>query len=74
VGPPLAPLMRQDDKQMVMGQLSRLNNNMNQIARRINSGFRSGFNEELSEALRMFTRLVTFITSTYDKPKGRGER
>jgi Bacterial mobilisation protein (MobC) len=74
VGAPLVPLMRQDDKEMLMNQLSRIGNNLNQIARQLNSGFRAGFNEELSEIQKTFTRLVTFITSTYGSSKPQRER
>lgn len=65
--PMLNPLMRHDDLKMVMGQFGKFANNMNQVARHLNSGFRSGFNEDLEEIRKEFTRLVTFVTSTYSR-------
>lgn len=69
VGAPLVPLMRKDDVTTVMSQLGRIGNNVNQIARQLNSGFRAGFNDDLAEVRRMLTLLVTFVTSTYGSSK-----
>jgi hypothetical protein len=41
----LVPLMNADDARALMIQLSRLGNNVNQIARHLNSGFREGWND-----------------------------
>ena len=65
--PILNPLMRHDDLKMVMGQLGRIGNNLNQVARQLNSGFRAGFNDDLEEIRRAFTLLMTFVTSTYGR-------
>ena len=63
--PARAPLMRKDDVAMVMNQLIRIGNNLNQVARHLNSGFRSGFNEELQQISRDLTLLTKVLTSTY---------
>ena len=65
--PRLNPLMRHDDLKMVMGQLGKIGNNLNQVARQLNSGFRAGFNDDIEEIRRSFTRLMTFVTSTYGR-------
>lgn len=71
--PRLNPLMRHDDQIMLVGQVLRMGNNLNQIAKQLNSGFRAGFNEDFEEIRRMFTLLVTFLTSTYGRTCDRKE-
>jgi hypothetical protein len=69
IGAPLVPLMRKDDLTMMVNQLARIGNNVNQIARQLNSGFREGFNDDLTEVRKSLTLLVKFITSTYGSSK-----
>ena len=65
--PILNPLMRHDDLIMMVGQLGRIGNNLNQVAKHLNSGFRAGFNDDLEEIRQTFTRPLTFVTSTYGR-------
>jgi hypothetical protein len=68
-GPRPSPLMSKEDQKVLIGQLGRLGNNVNQIARQVNSGFREGFNDDLEEVQRSFAQLMTFLTSTYGQPR-----
>jgi hypothetical protein len=67
VGPALTPLMKHDDLKMLMAQLGRIGNNINQIARKVNSGFREGFNDDIVAVRSAFTSLLVFLTSTYGR-------
>lgn len=56
----LVPLMNANDARAMMVELNRIGNNINQIARHLNSGYREGWNdpflklcEEISEIRRM---------------------
>lgn len=64
-GQVLSPLMTKEDQKVVVVQLSRIGNNINQIARKVNSGILQGFNDEIQEVQRLFSLLLTFLTSTY---------
>lgn len=63
--PRLSPLMGIDDKKMLVGQIARIGNNVNQIARALNSGFREGFNDDIATIRRDLSTLVTFLTHKY---------
>ena len=54
-----------DDAKRLMVDLARIGNNLNQIARRVNSGFREGTNASF-EGLRVeFQTLVNFVRGHY---------
>ncbi len=59
------PLMSQADLSRHFGELGRIGNNLNQLTRRLNSGIREGFVEELQEIQVLFDRLWRFLSSTY---------
>ena len=64
---PLIPLMSKEDLKVLLGQLHRIGNNINQIARSLNSGFREGFNDDFIEIKNTFSKLYRFLTSNYGK-------
>jgi len=64
-GPRPLPLVTKADLATVLGDLGRIGNNLNQIARRINSGIRSGFAGEFEEVQRSFEGLLAFLSSKY---------
>jgi len=64
---PLVPLLGKEDVTMLLGQLHRIGNNINQIARHLNSGFREGFNDDFTEIKNAFSKLYRFITANYGK-------
>lgn len=59
------PLMSHADVGRHFGELGRIGNNLNQLTRRLNSGIREGFVEELQEIQVLFDRLWRFLSSTY---------
>ena len=67
IGPAVTPLMSKEDFKVLMGQLGRIGNNINQIARKVNSGFREGFYDEIVAVRGAFTSLLVLLTSTYGK-------
>ncbi len=67
VGSPMVPLMSKEDQRTLLGQLGKIGNNINQIARALNSGFRAGFYNEILEVRTMFDQLLSFVTRTYGK-------
>lgn len=64
-GPRPLPLFAEEDLKQHFAALGRIGNNMNQLARRLNSGIREGFIEELKEIQRLFDRHWRFISSKY---------
>ena len=64
-GPRPLPLLAKADMEKLFGELGRIGNNMNQIARRINSGIRAGFAGEFEEVQRSFTQLWLFLSSKH---------
>ncbi len=62
---PTVPLLASADQQALMVALARIGNNMNQIARHLNSGGRPTFQAELTLTLRELTALRSFLTSKY---------
>lgn len=57
--------MPADDRKKVLVSLSRLGNNINQIAREANSGYREGFNPDISEFLQELKLLRRFIGAAH---------
>jgi len=71
-GPRPLPMISKEDLKKHFGELGRIGNNMNQLARRLNSGIREGFVEELREIQRLFDQHWGFLSSRYcrcDKSK-----
>ena len=71
-GPRPLPLISKEDLKRHFGELGRIGNNMNQLARRLNSGIREGFVEELREIQRLFDQHWGFLSGKYcrcDKSK-----
>lgn len=64
-GPRPLPLVSKADLETLLGDLGRIGNNLNQIARRINSGIRAGFVGEFEDVQRSFDRLLAFLSSKY---------
>lgn len=62
---PLVVLMNDDEKDRVIAQIRRIGNNVNQIAKKINSGFSEGFNPEISEVRSMITALAGWFSAKY---------
>lgn len=62
---PLVLLMSKDDQKYLMGALGRIGNNINQVARVLNSGFREGFSDDLNSVRQDFTNLLTYLTSRF---------
>lgn len=61
-GPPLSPLMNPMDQRAVLVELRRIGNNINQIAKHLNSGFREGWNEGFIEVRESVAALRQFVT------------
>ena len=62
---PLVVLMNDDEKDRLIAQIRRIGNNVNQIAKKINSGFSEGFNPEISEVRAMITALSGWFSAKY---------
>lgn len=62
---PVVLLMSKDDQKSLMGALGRIGNNINQVARVLNSGFREGFSDDLASVQRDFAALLTFLTARF---------
>ena len=58
-------LMTKDDLKVVLGQLGRIGNNLNQIAKAMNTGFREGFNDDFLGIRRSFDALMVFMTARF---------
>lgn len=67
--PPLAPLMSKDDQRAILGNLARIGNNINQIAKHLNSGFRAGFYGDIVEARKALESIASFLVRTYGSPR-----
>jgi len=57
----LQPAMSKDDADRVLAALNRIGNNINQIARQLNAGFREGFNPAVQEMAESLRAIKTFI-------------
>lgn len=68
-GPRPLPLMTKADVGKVLGELGRIGNNVNQLARRWNSGIREGFVSELDEIQESFLLLMEFLVGRYCRCK-----
>lgn len=59
---PLQSTFHNDDAKRILVELNRIGNNVNQIARQLNSGFRSGFTPAMDEILVLLAQLRTFAS------------
>ena len=59
------PFALPDDAQRIATALDRIGNNVNQIARQLNTGFRQGFSSALEEALNNLSAMRNFIRGKY---------
>ena len=64
-GGPMVLLMTDEDRHEVLTQISRIGNNVNQIAKRVNTGILFGFDQEISQMRVLLSHLMTFVTSKY---------
>ncbi len=62
---PMIILMADPDRDHFIAQINRIGNNVNQIARHLNSGFAFGFQNELETIRAQLTILITWITARY---------
>ena len=62
---PVVPMFSFDDARKIISALARIGNNVNQIARKINSGFREGSNDYLRNISEDIGVLRTFAEGTY---------
>lgn len=60
-GPRLVPLMGAEDQRSTIVELRRIGNNINQIARQLNSGFRDVAVHEFSEIRESIAALRRFV-------------
>lgn len=68
-GPRPLPLMAKADVGKVLGELGRIGNKVNQLARRLNSGIREGFVSELVEIQESLLLLMEFLVGLYCRCK-----
>lgn len=57
---PQAPALHREDAQRIFVALTRIGNNINQIARQLNAGFAQGFNPAIEEARDALVALKHF--------------
>ena len=58
-------LMTDQETSEMMAQIMRIGNNMNQVARKLNSGFGGDYNQEIVDARSMLTKLLSWLTAKY---------
>ena len=63
------PLITRADLQKFNGDMGRIANNLNQLAKRLNSGIREGFVDELTVMQRSLDQIWVFMTSQYCRCK-----
>jgi hypothetical protein len=59
------PLFSKQDTKEIMTELSRQGNNINQIAKKVNSGFATGWDQSFNNMVRAYMDLRHFIASSY---------
>jgi alpha-galactosidase/6-phospho-beta-glucosidase family protein len=64
-GPIVRPLLTKEDSIKLMTELKRIGNNVNQIARHLNSGIREGFHKELEQVYEQLFLLSQYISGAY---------
>ena len=68
---PIVLLMSDVDRDEFLAQINRIGNNVNQIAKKLNTGIVFGFDQELSHVRILLTHLMNLLTAKYvqSKPK-----
>ncbi len=61
----LTLLFDKDDTHRLCGELRRIGNNVNQIARRVNSGALEGWYEEFEKMLKLLSELQQMVVGVY---------
>ncbi len=64
-GGPVVLLMTDQETGEMMAQIMRIGNNMNQIARQLNSGFGGDYNQPIVEARAMLTKVQAWLSAKY---------
>jgi len=59
-------LMTDEDKDKLMSQIMRIGNNVNQIAKRVNSGFAEGFSHDVANVRSQLTAIMAWLTAKYN--------
>ena len=62
---PARPAMHREDAQRVFAALTRIGNNINQIARQLNAGFRQGFNPTIEEMREAILAMKHFVIGSH---------
>ena len=62
---PVKILMDHADRNTIFTQLARIGNNVNQIARKVNTGFHEGWHKEFSEAVQVLINLERYLVGEY---------
>ncbi len=60
-----SPILIKEDAMKIMTALARIGNNLNQIARKLNSNFREGFHDGITDALSDLESMKMFIGGAY---------
>ena len=66
---PVILLMTNEDRDHIHAQIQRIGNNVNQVTKKVNSGFAFGFQEELESIRTQLTILGTWLTAKYRRFK-----
>lgn len=67
-------LMSDEDKGTLFTQINRIGSNVNQIAKKLNTGIIFGFDQELTQVRILLTHLLQWVNGKYKNPneqKGR---
>lgn len=67
--PPVAILMTQEEQKSWIRELNQMGNNLNQIARKVNAGFRSELDTDLGLIRQKLTSLCSLITARIGQSK-----
>lgn len=72
-GPRPMTLMTKPDLTKLSAEIGRIGNNINQIAKRLNSGIRSGFYDEIAKAQESLDQIWIFLSSRFCRCKPLGK-
>ena len=61
----VAVLMKKEDLHTILGQLGRIGNNINQVARALNSGFRDSFTDDIRGMRQSLDQIMSFMTQKF---------
>ena len=62
---PVVLLMSDPDRDHFFSEINRIGNNVNQVAKKLNSGFAYGFHQDLETIRSQLTILITWVTAKY---------